>query len=65
MGRRSLADKEQQEATMGDAHEKPTNGGRHLGRDMEHTKPAEKEILVQPDAKSSGNVTPTPRKEAP
>jgi hypothetical protein len=48
---------------MGDAHEKPTNDGRHLRRDMEHAKPVAKEILVQPDAKSSGNVTPAVKKE--
>jgi hypothetical protein len=48
---------------MGDAHEKPTNDGRQLRRDMEHAKPVAKEILVQPDAKSSGSIPPMPRKE--
>ena len=48
---------------MDDAHERPTNDGQDLSRDMEHAKPVAKEILVQPDAKSSGDVRPTPHKE--
>ena len=38
---------------MGDAHERPTHSGKQVARDMEHTKPVAKEILVQPDPKTA------------